>query len=843
MTLMTITPTAVQSANYTAKPYDFVLCDTTVAGFAVALPTAPPDRTVVGVKLVILSTGHAVTVATGGTDAFNVPGGATTLTLTLLFQGVTLQYQGAGGIWVVLGDDLPLSQLDLRYLGGSGGGVSSFNTRTGAVTAATGDYAASQITGLGSAALASASSFDTAGAASTAQGNSEMFATSAVAAETTRAQAAEATKLALAAVAVQTGNYTGTAGQYARFDLTAGSATLTLPTAPADRTMMGAKIVVQPGTSTLTVAAGGTDVFNMTGGSQTLSLSLLNQGLLLLYSSVLGGWIDISDDLPLSGLDARYVAKSTLLYYARDYGVLWNGTTDDSTALTALISTVNAAGGGIIKLPTGTGMLQNVTLLSGVILEGMGYGATVCQLAAGSTGRIFVGQNFTALKGTTSTGGIYQWGLRDMALDGNYANCPNGGNAVAAFGYDFDLKNLRIRNTGAGDYGCYFDYGSYGVSNSPDSTEVFVDNVEIHDTHGAGGMYWNIHDSMLSRVVVANCAGTSVVMGPGASGTQLTSHHYWGVAATVHLNINQAAGSIQCTGCQIEGATSAQVIAQASEFSYVGGKIFDPAGGNTSRGLQIGSASYQPGGFRVDTIFDGLNGGAVDFTYDTGANWITGRVYNSAANPAYVGTPSAKTYVNLEADGLATGGTMQFGSQQQPTDLVVNGGSGVSTGAEVFPRTQISASNTLSTGTLNVTMFTPPQTVTVSNFGFAIGTAMVGGTLAQAGLFTIASGNLTLVARCVPSTAALFASGYGTIGFDPTLASSYTLQRGVRYAYGLLQIGASTAPTAKGMTVATGVVGITPVLAQQVSGQSSMPTTMNAGSLTASINVNWGYLF
>jgi hypothetical protein len=535
---------------------------------------------------------------------------------------------------------------------------------------------------------------------------------------------------------------------------------------------------------------------------------------------------------------------SPQIYDAVEYGVVWNGSVDDSGALTALISTVNAAGGGIIQLPAGTGTIQNVVLLSNVIIQGMGYGATVAQLYPGSTGRIFVGQNFDALKGTASTGGIRQWGLWRMALDGNYANCPSGGAALASFGYDFTLSELRVRNTGAGDYAMYLDYGSYGTSNSPDSTEPFVDNVEVHDTHGTGGVYWNVHDSMLGRMVIANCASLSIQFGPGASGTQCTSHHYWGTAATTHINVNQSAGSIQYANSQVEGATSVQIIAQASEFSWVGGKIFDPAGGNTSRGLQIGSASYEPGGFRVDTIFDGLNSGAVDFTYDTGNNWITGRVYNGNADVCYVGTPSVKSYVNLIGDGSTLQGISQYGSQQQPVDLVVNGGSGVSSGLETFSRLFISSSNTLSTGTLNVTYFTPGQTETVSNFGFGIGTAMIGGTLAQAGLFTVAAnGNLTLVARCAVGSASLFASGYNTAVFDTTLVATYTLLRGTRYGYGLLQIGASTVPTAKGMTAAGNIVGVAPTIALQVSGQSSMPTTMNFGSLVACTNVNWGNLF
>ena len=52
----------------------------------------------------------------------NKAGGGTTQSLALSSQGSLLHYNGAG-IWTILSDDLPLPQLDLRYLALSGGAV------------------------------------------------------------------------------------------------------------------------------------------------------------------------------------------------------------------------------------------------------------------------------------------------------------------------------------------------------------------------------------------------------------------------------------------------------------------------------------------------------------------------------------------------------------------------------------------------------------------------------------------------------------------------------------------------------------------------------------------------
>ena len=116
-----LTPTAVKTGAYGASAGDFVPCDTTSAGFTVTLPNAPADLSVVGVKMVIQGGANTVTIAAAGSDVFNKTSGATSLTLTLLNQGVMLQYKASGAIWYVLADDLALAGLDARYLALTGG--------------------------------------------------------------------------------------------------------------------------------------------------------------------------------------------------------------------------------------------------------------------------------------------------------------------------------------------------------------------------------------------------------------------------------------------------------------------------------------------------------------------------------------------------------------------------------------------------------------------------------------------------------------------------------------------------------------------------------------------------
>jgi len=109
-----LTQTAVKTASYTASPNQIVPVDTTSGSVTITLPQAAPAGSIVAVKMVTQGSTNTVTVTAVSGDVFNKPGGGTTVTLTLPNQGVILEYQP--DIWVVLADDLPLSQVDSRYL-------------------------------------------------------------------------------------------------------------------------------------------------------------------------------------------------------------------------------------------------------------------------------------------------------------------------------------------------------------------------------------------------------------------------------------------------------------------------------------------------------------------------------------------------------------------------------------------------------------------------------------------------------------------------------------------------------------------------------------------------------
>lgn len=117
-----LTQTAVQTANYTASPNQLIPVDTTSGSVTVTLPQGAPPGSIVAVKMVTLGGSNTVTISAVSGDVFDKPGGGTTGTLSVSGQGKILEYQA--GIWLTIADDLPLSQLDGRYLELSGGTMS-----------------------------------------------------------------------------------------------------------------------------------------------------------------------------------------------------------------------------------------------------------------------------------------------------------------------------------------------------------------------------------------------------------------------------------------------------------------------------------------------------------------------------------------------------------------------------------------------------------------------------------------------------------------------------------------------------------------------------------------------
>jgi hypothetical protein len=173
----------------------------------------------------------------------------------------------------------------------------------------------------------------------------------------------------LVPTSVKTANYTAVVRDFIPVNTTSGSITITLPTAPTDKSLIAIKHIIQGGTNTVTINSSGADVFNKAGGSTSITLKTLNQGVILQYSST-GIWYVLSDDLPLSSLDLRYV--NSLTTSAGSAPTLVNGvlnippissSTGTVTSVSSANSDISVATGTstpVLTLNSGTGANQIV---------------------------------------------------------------------------------------------------------------------------------------------------------------------------------------------------------------------------------------------------------------------------------------------------------------------------------------------------------------------------------------------------------------------------------------------------------------------------------------------------
>jgi hypothetical protein len=222
------------------------------------------------------------------------------------------------------------------------------------------------------------------------------YADSAVGVETSRAEAAEAAKAGLltpVSVTQSSGTYSAAAGALVKANISGGSWTMELPAAPASNTIAGAKIIAQAtGTqNTLTVACGGSDRFEQSGGATSVTMSMPLQAAAWQYNG--GYWTRLSDDLPLGQMDGRY----TRVYSPVAFGAVGDGSHDDTAAVQAAFAA--ASPGGTVGLGSYNFLTSSpVDLASNVMVRGsvpvaapgyLGAGAGQLGSIVNNTGDIF----------------------------------------------------------------------------------------------------------------------------------------------------------------------------------------------------------------------------------------------------------------------------------------------------------------------------------------------------------------------------------------------------------------------------------------------------------------------
>lgn len=174
-----------------------------------------------------------------------------------------------------------------------------------------------------------------------------------------------------------------------------------------------------------------------------------------------------------------------------------------------------------------------------------------------------------------------------------------------------------------------------------------------------------------------------------------------------------------------------------------------------------------------------------------------------------------------------------FASQRRSSDTLFSAG-----GESVCDRRLVAASATsLGSGTLQLTYFTAQASETINQLVvYAAGTAAATVTLIRFAVYSVAAnGDLTLVASTANDTTLLAAAH---TRYAKATSAPWSKTAGQKYAAGLLVVS-TTSPTTYAVSVQASAVvdnlfAQSPRLAGAVTGQTDLPASVAAGSISAS---------
>lgn len=162
-------------------------------------------------------------------------------------------------------------------------------------------------------------------------------------------------------------------------------------------------------------------------------------------------------------------------------------------------------------------------------------------------------------------------------------------------------------------------------------------------------------------------------------------------------------------------------------------------------------------------------------------------------------------------------------------------------GQETFSR-HFADSNTVAaaSGTVKLVYFTAEEAMTVASLKVVTGgTAATIPTLAKLGLYSVAgNGDLTRIGITANDTALLTAAN---TEYTAALLASVAVTQGQRLAHAMI-VTATGQPTMAGMVRALALTGIGTRMYGQVSGQTDLPASISAGSVTNSNTMHYGLI-
>jgi hypothetical protein len=187
-------------------------------------------------------------------------------------------------------------------------------------------------------------------------------------------------------IPVKTSAYTASPGDFVPVDASKASITIALPTAPADQTQVGVKVIAIGANRVVDVVCRGSDVVNQAGGRTWFSMLDAGQGALLQYEASTHIWYVQANALSLNIADV-----GSWVSFPEAFGAVGDGQTDDSAALRAWV----ASGKRLELTPRKTYLCRHALIVSTPGQTISGNGSTIkapAQLATTTTTSVTAGK-------------------------------------------------------------------------------------------------------------------------------------------------------------------------------------------------------------------------------------------------------------------------------------------------------------------------------------------------------------------------------------------------------------------------------------------------------------------
>jgi hypothetical protein len=227
-------------------------------------------------------------------------------------------------------------------------------------------------------------------------------------------------------------------------------------------------------------------------------------------------------------------------------------------AIDRAISHVNRiSGGGEVHFDARQYDLdQNITHRSGVRLVGKGPSGTVLKLRAGANTTILKTLNYDTLFGTNSTGGVVDFGIIDMTLDGNRDQQSGISDGLSIYGRKYLIENVLVRNAkGQGLFSQWSDAGEPEM-------EATIRRLRI-DTCGRHGLAWEgPHDSYGEDIIIIDASQETDdtwdgLLLNGAGTGRWVNVHVWhrtpGIVNRVKSSARVESNGNELVACAFEG--------------------------------------------------------------------------------------------------------------------------------------------------------------------------------------------------------------------------------------------------------------------------------------------------